>query len=69
MPKDKLINDAPFYAWVCITLGIKNKCDIYLIIKNEQIMTDFIKLLLYRMDSIGGFRGTAINLKQKLYDK
>lgn len=27
--------NAPFYAWDCLTLQIKNKGDVYLIIKNE----------------------------------
>ena len=35
MPKKKLISDAPFYAWDCISLTIRNKWDVYLIIKNE----------------------------------
>ena len=35
LPKIKLLNDAPFYAWDCISLSISGKWDIYLIIKNE----------------------------------
>ena len=67
MSKEKLLNDAPFYAWDCISLSIKNKWDIYLIIKNEKVMTDFLKLLIYRMDTLDGQRGTALPFKQRLY--
>ena len=29
----------PFHAWDCITLNVKNKGDIYLIIRNENVMS------------------------------
>ena len=67
LPKNKLLNDAPFYAWDCISLTIKNKWDIYLIIKNEKVMSDFLKLLIFKTESINGFRGSAIPFKDKLY--
>lgn len=67
MPKKTMRTDAPFYAWDCISLSIKNKWDIYLIIKNENVMTDFLKLLIYKTESLDGFRGTAIPFKQKLH--
>ena len=61
--------EAPFYAWECITLQIKGRPDIYLIIRNDKIMHMFIKLLIYKTKSLDGRRGTmepAINkiLKQ-----
>ena len=63
MKKKTLQLDAPFYAWDCISLSIKNKWDIYLIIKNELVMSDFLKLLIYRMETLDGYQGTAIPLK------
>jgi len=45
--------DIPFYYWECITLQLENK-DIYLIIRNEQRMKDFIKLLIYELKTIDG---------------
>ena len=63
MKKKTLQLDAPFYAWDCISLSIKNKWDIYLIIKNELVMSDFLKLLIYRMETLDGYLGTAIPLK------
>ena len=67
MPKKKLLLDAPFYAWDCISISIKNKWDIYLIIKNEKVMSDFLKLLIYKTETINGFRGSSIKLKEKLH--
>ena len=67
MKKNKLMKDAPYYAWDCILLSIKNKWDIYLIIKNEQVMSDFLKLLIYKTESMDGYKGTAVPVKQKLY--
>ena len=66
MPKKKLLYDAPFYAWDCISLSIKGKWDIHLIIKNEWVMSDFLKFLIYRTDTLDGFRGTALPLKKTL---
>lgn len=65
MSKKTMLNDAPFYAWDCISLTIKNKWDIYFIIKNEKVMTDFLKLLIFRTESLDGFRGTAIPFKEQ----
>lgn len=59
MTKKSLMNRAPFYAWDCITLQIKNKGDLYLIIKNEEVMNMFLKLLIYEMQTLDGNRGTA----------
>ena len=64
MDKKDLIKDAPFYAWDCITLSIKNKWDVYLIIRNEQVMKDFIKLLIISTNSVNGFKNSADGLKK-----
>ena len=48
MSKDQLKNDAPFYSWECISLSIKDKWDVYLIIRNDEIMSYFLKLLIAR---------------------
>ena len=59
-----LEEDAPFYAWNCLTLSIANLNDIYIIIKNEQAMEDFIKMLIFKMDTLDGRRGTATLFKK-----
>ena len=59
-----LEEDAPFYAWNCLTLSIANLNDIYIIIKNEQAMADFIKMLIFKMDTLDGRRGTATLFKK-----
>ena len=67
LPKIKLLNDAPFYAWDCISLSISGKWDIYLIIKNEKVMSDFLKLLIFKTETMNGLRGSAISFKKKLH--
>ena len=69
MDRIQLNNDAPFYAWNCITISLKQKCDIYLIIKNEKVMHDFIKLLISKLQTVDGFRDSAIPLKALLLKK
>ena len=64
MDQADLMHDAPFYGWNCITLSIAHKWDIYLIIKNEAAMTKFIKLLIYKTDTLDGLRGSARRFKQ-----
>ena len=56
----------PFYAWDCITLSIRDKWDLHLLIPNEKIMSMFIKLLIYSMESIDGQRGTSTHHQQQL---
>ena len=52
----------PFHAWDCITLSIRGHWDIYLVIKNEHVMTMFLKLLLYKMRTVDGTKGSANKL-------
>lgn len=63
MNKNDLEYDAPFYAWDCITLSIKNKWDVYLIIRSEEAMTNFLKLLIYKTNSLDGVRDSALGFK------
>lgn len=64
MDKNELQFDAPFYAWNCLTLSIKNKKDVHLVIKNEKVMSDFLKLLISRVNTIDGVKDSAKALKQ-----
>ena len=65
MDLEDLEKDAPFYGWNCITLSISHKWDIYLIIRNDRVMSDFIKLLIYKTETVDGVRGSAIALKKE----
>lgn len=69
MEKCDLRNDAPFYAWDCITLNVKNKWDIYFIIKNELAMANFLKLLIMKTNTIDGNAGTASLLKAQKHEE
>lgn len=60
-----LTQKAPFHAWDCITINLRNKGDVYLIIKNEKILSMFLKLLIYELQTIDGQRGTALPLIHK----
>lgn len=60
MCKDELQKDPSFYAWECITICFKGKWDVYLIIRNEEIMTMFLKLLIMKTRTIDGKRDTAL---------
>ena len=58
-----LRNKAPFLAWNCITLHQKGcLSDVYLVIKNEEVMTKFLLFLIHQLETIDGNRGTSINL-------
>lgn len=50
----------PFHGWDCITLNVKNKGDIYLIIRNEKVMSMFLKFLIYTLETVDGRRGTVL---------
>lgn len=44
----------PFYAWQCITLFIKDKEEINLIIKDDEKMKKFLKFLIFHLETIDG---------------
>ena len=46
MDKNKFVKDPPFFGWDCITLNLKGKWDVHLIIRNENAMSMFLKLLI-----------------------
>jgi len=62
MDTKELTNNCPFYSWDCITLQIKNKGDLYLIIKNEHCMSQLLKFLIYSLETADGTRGTLVPL-------
>ena len=49
----------PFNSWECITLQIKGRADVYLVIKNEKIMDMFLKMLVYKLRTMDGTRDSA----------
>ena len=64
----------PFNSWDCITLQIRGQADVYLVIKNEKIMTMFLKLLIYHLKTLDGTRDTAVKVinlifKSRLQEK
>jgi hypothetical protein len=58
--------NAQFFAWECITLELRNRT-IDLVIKDEKIMSCFIKLLIFNLKSCDGNRDSAKPLVDQLY--
>ena len=54
---NKDLKKIPFYSWECITLQLGHR-DVYFVIKNQERMTQFIKLLIYSLKSIDGSRNS-----------
>lgn len=52
-----------FFAWNCITLSINNKWDVNLIFNSENSLKMFLKLLIFRMQTVDGRKGTGIKLR------
>lgn len=61
----QLTNQLPFYAWDCITLSLKSGEDVFLLIKDEQEMMNFLKFLIYSLETIDGKRGSATPFIEK----
>jgi len=53
--------ELPFYSWQCITLQLEKRY-IDLVIKKDEDMVKFIKLLVYKTDTMDGNRGSALRL-------
>lgn len=59
------LDHAPFYSWQCISLQLPNR-DIDLVIPNECDMRCFLKLLMYRLKTVDGRRGSATKLLEEM---
>ena len=66
MDQKKLNKEAPFHAWDCITLQVRGKWDVNIIIPHEKMMSMFLKLLIHHMESMDGQRGTSTKFKEML---
>jgi hypothetical protein len=63
--KDYESNRVPFFSWQCVTLQLPKR-EIDLVIENEDMMMQFLKLLVYKMNSIDGSKDSATGVKQAL---
>ena len=45
--------EVPFYPWECLSIQLPER-DVFLIIKNEIVMENFLKLLIYKTKTIDG---------------
>ena len=55
----------PFYPWECLTLDL-GSTHVFLVIKNEVVMKNFIKFLIYSLQTVDGKKGTAMNLLETM---
>ena len=55
----------PFFAWQCLTIKLKHR-DIDLVFKDEQDHNNFVKFLIYNMNTIDGTVDSAIPLLSML---
>ena len=67
MDKNIFINDPPFFGWDCITLNLKDKWDVHLIIRSEKAMSMFLKFLIHHMETLDGFRGSSTPFQGLIY--
>ena len=58
-------SNLPFFSWECITIQTKQR-DIYLVIRNEKLMADFIKFLIHSIKTVDGNRGTSFPVLKAL---
>lgn len=56
----------PFYTWECVTLHLTDR-DIFLVIRDEQNMNNFLKLLVTKLDTIDGQRNSAAGVRAALW--
>jgi len=59
-------NEVPFKSWECITLQLKHR-DVDLIIDNEKTMKMFLKILIYKMNTIDGSKDSGKKVKEIIY--
>lgn len=57
------LSKLPFFSWECITLYTK-MYTIDLVIRNQEAMDKFIKLIIYHMNTIDNQKGTALKIKE-----
>ena len=56
-----------FYSWECISLEMENRT-IDLVIKDERVMTCFIKLLIHKLNTVDGQANSAIKIEKQLFE-
>ena len=63
----KQLQKLPFHSWECITL-ITKKCTIDLVIRDQECMDKFLKLLIYMTNTLNGVYNSALPLKKIMID-
>ena len=59
------LKNVPFYSWDCITLQLTHR-DVDLVIRNEEDMNKILKLLIFKLKTLDGQKGSAVRMIQYL---
>ena len=55
----------PFYAWQCLSLRLSHR-DVDIVIKNQKDQNNFVKYLIYNMNTSNGYADSAIPLLERM---
>lgn len=67
MMDQMLLANLPFFGWECLSLQLKNRGDVYILIQNEKVMADFLKLLIFELKTLDGNAGSALKRRDILF--
>lgn len=62
------LEEMPFRSWECITIT-EGPREIDLVILDEKVMDMFLKLLIWKLNTIDGLKNTAKPLKNKMFEQ
>ena len=57
--------EVPFYPWECLSIQLPDR-DVFLIIKNENLMEKFLKLLIYKTKTVNGNSNSSSGIEDAL---
>ena len=55
----------PFYSWQCVSLQLRHR-DVDIVIKNERQQNNFVKFLLYKLNTVDGKINSAKKILEAL---
>lgn len=58
----------PFFSWQCLSFQLKHR-EIDIVIKNEKQQNNFVKFLIFKLNTIDGRKGSAEPILKALNDQ
>ena len=62
----KRSSQAPFYAWNCLSIQLAKRT-IDLVVPDEKAMFNLLKILVYKMNTLDGVRGSSLTLQRAVF--